>query len=159
MVDSRAKGQRAEYDIRDILRKHTGLGWERVPGSGGFNESQGLKGDVYLPTPTGKISAWTIEVKHYLDENFQSNLFRPTESMLEKWLEQTYREAKQMNSKPILIFKKTRGIWLVAVDIEHAFHILDTEFTHVNFVKGNWNVIIMRLEDWLSTQTTEDFIK
>lgn len=159
MVDSRAKGARAEYEIRDILREHTGLGWERVPGSGGFNASQGLKGDIYLPPPTGVISAWTIEVKHFQDEHFQSNIFRKTNSQIEKWLEQTYREAEQMNAKPVLMFKKTRGIWLVAVDLNDAFSIIDSDIMHVNFVKGDWNVVILNLADWLSTLDREDFIK
>ena len=159
MVDSRAKGTRAEYEIRDKLRAHTDLGWERVPGSGGFSSNQGLKGDVYLPPPTGKISAWTIEIKHYQEENFHSNLFKTTESQLEKWLAQTYREAGQMNAKPVLIFKKTRGVWLVAVDMEDAFDILDSDFTFMNFRKNDWDVIILNLDDWLSTKTTEDFIK
>ena len=85
MVDSRDKGKRAEYQIRDILREKTGLEWERVPGSGGFNQSHGLKGDIYLPASSGKISHYTIEVKHYKDDTITSNLIKDTVSTLEKW--------------------------------------------------------------------------
>ena len=31
VVDSRAKGARGEYLVRDLLREHTGLQFERVP--------------------------------------------------------------------------------------------------------------------------------
>ena len=34
MVDSRAKGARGEYLVRDMLRQHTGHQFERVPSSG-----------------------------------------------------------------------------------------------------------------------------
>ena len=34
VVDSRAKGARGEYLVRDLLREHTGLQFERVPMSG-----------------------------------------------------------------------------------------------------------------------------
>ena len=34
MVDSRAKGARGEYLVRDMLREATGLKFERVPASG-----------------------------------------------------------------------------------------------------------------------------
>ena len=93
MVDSRDKGKRAEYDVRDLLREKTGLGWERVPGSGGFGAQHGLKGDIYLPIPTGKRSVYCIEVKHYKDDTITSNLMNATVSTIEKWWEQTTREA------------------------------------------------------------------
>ena len=81
-VDSREKGKRAEYQVRDILRERTGLEWERVPGSGAFGQSHGLKGDIYLPPQTGKISKYCFEVKHYKDDNISSNLFNVGESTL-----------------------------------------------------------------------------
>lgn len=117
MADSRQKGQRAEYAVRDILRKATGLGWERVPGSGGFGSQHGLKGDIYLPNSTGVMSRYCIEVKHYADEHFNSNMLKPTKSksQMEKWLEQTERESEEMNAKPMLVFRKDRGNWFAAI--------------------------------------------
>lgn len=122
MADSRQKGQRAEYAVRDLLRKATGLQWERVPGSGGFGAQHGLKGDIYLPHSTGKMSNWCIEVKHYKDEHFNSNMLKTakTKSQMEKWLDQTEREASEMSANPMLIFKKDRGAWYVAVPTEFA---------------------------------------
>lgn len=32
VVDARAKGARTETTVRDLLKKHTGLGWEREIG-------------------------------------------------------------------------------------------------------------------------------
>ena len=41
MVDSRAKGARGEYLVRDMLRDATGLKFERVPSSGALGISKG----------------------------------------------------------------------------------------------------------------------
>ena len=46
MVDSRAKGARGEYLVRDLLREYTNLQFERVPMSGALEY---LKGDLYVP--------------------------------------------------------------------------------------------------------------
>lgn len=117
MADSRQKGQRAEYAVRDLLRKETGVQWERVPGSGGFGSQHGLKGDIYLPNSTGLMSRYCIEVKHYADEHFNSNMLKPTtsQSQMEKWIRQTERESLEMNAKPMLVFKKDRGPWFSAI--------------------------------------------
>ena len=61
MVDSRAKGARGEYLVRDMLRVHTGLKFERVPASGALEY---LKGDLYVPHAKNK---YCIEVKNYKD--------------------------------------------------------------------------------------------
>ena len=59
MVDSRAKGARGEYLVRDILREFTGYQFERVPSSGALEY---LKGDLYVPHAKNK---YCIEVKNY----------------------------------------------------------------------------------------------
>lgn len=126
-VDPRAKGSRAEYQVRDLLRKATGLVWERVPGSGGFGASHGLKGDVYLPAATGKIATFTIEIKHYKDEAFNSNIFNTTKGNIGNWWEQAAREGVEMNNKPLLVFKKDRGAWVAGmrqVDYVEIAHLL-----------------------------------
>lgn len=133
MVDSRQKGVRAEYQIRDLLKDHTKLSWERVPNSGGFGASHGLKGDVYLPQSTGYISNYTIEVKAYANEAFDSNVFKSTRSNLGSWWEQTVREAEQMKSKPLLVFKKDRGIWIGCMLLEDWSDVAD-KMTGVNII-------------------------
>lgn len=158
-IDSRQKGARAEYAVRDLLREHTKLDWDRVPGSGGFGASHGLKGDLYLPTPTGKISAFTVEVKHYKDDVLNSNLFNITESQLEKFWAQTTREAEQMGALPMLVFKKDRGRWLVALwegDLPNNFN---RSITHMNFSKGTAEFLIMNFEEFLVQTTQEYWVK
>lgn len=158
-VDSRAKGQRAEYAVRDLLREATKLDWDRVPGSGGFGASHGLKGDIYLPTPTGKISAFTIEVKHYKDDVLNSNIFNTTVSQLEKFWEQTVRESQQMNSKPMLVFKKDRGKWLVALNAEDLPLEYKIPEPNLAFNKNDMNVVVFLFESLLNTTTTEYLVK
>ena len=46
MVDSRAKGAEGEKQVKDLLRKHTGLPFERVPMSGALPF---MKGDLFVP--------------------------------------------------------------------------------------------------------------
>lgn len=138
MVDSRAKGQRAEYKVRDLLREATGLQWERVPGSGGFGSSHQLKGDIYLPNSTGKMSRYCIEVKKYKDEHFNSNILKGTasQSQLEKWLVQTEREAEEMGGLlPMLVFSKDRGVWLAAISTEDPHYKLISDVVPRSTVK------------------------
>lgn len=160
-VDSRAKGARAEHQIRKLLSEHTDLEWLRVPGSGAFSASHALKGDVYLAPSTGKMSAWTIEVKHYKDEVLHSHVFKSAKSTLDKFLDQTYREAGEMNAKPLLVFKKDMGIWLCAIDIDHVDveYLDDPAAAYMTFVKDGKHVVITPFEAWLSTMTIEDLIK
>lgn len=133
---SRDKGQRAEYAVRDLLREATGLEWERVPGSGGFGASHGLKGDIYLPVPTGHMSKWCLEVKHYAEEHFNSNILKQakTQTKFEKWLIQTEREAAEMNADPMLIFKKDRGNWYACVPVSRDLGIRISSEVHPNAI-------------------------
>lgn len=157
-IDSRSKGKRAEYDVRDLLRERTGLEWERVPGSGGFGAQHGLKGDIYLPVPTGKRSRYCIEVKHYKDDNITSTLLNKTVSTLEKWWEQTVREAGEMNARPMLVFKKDRGEWLIALpaEDENSVFLLDESFLTFRSGRMNKEIIIGKFKYWLSNVEDEE---
>jgi hypothetical protein len=106
MVDSRDKGSRAEIVVRDILREHTKLKWERVPGSGALNEKHGLKGDLYIP---GEKNLFAVEVKHYAEDHFNSSLFTGKSPQLLEWWEQAVRQGKQIDKKPLLLFKHDRS--------------------------------------------------
>ncbi|EJB4242412.1 hypothetical protein MT068_001503 [Salmonella enterica] len=158
-VDSREKGKRGEYQVRDILRERTGLEWERVPGSGAFGQSHGLKGDIYLPPQSGHISKYCFEVKWYKDDNISSNLFNVGESTLEKWWQQCAREGEQMNSKPALIFKKDRGQWLVALDSSDPMVDNLMSRTHMVLNKKDMEIVIGLFEPWLHHLSVEDLIK
>lgn len=160
MVDSRDKGKRAEYDVRDLLREKTGLAWERVPGSGGFGAQHGLKGDIYLPISTNKRSLYCIEVKHYKDDTITSTLFNPTVSTLEKWWNQTVRESQEMNAKPMLVFKKDRGEWLVAFweNDDSAAYLVDHSFVTFRPSRLNIGIIIGKFKPWLAEAELEDLV-
>lgn len=158
MADSREKGKRGEYQVRDKLTEKTGLEWARVPGSGGFGAQHGLKGDVYLPTTTGRMSKYAIEVKWYKDEQLNSTMLKDTSSQFDKWLDQTYREADQMNAKPMLIFKKDRSAWLVAIDKceTDGFMLPDPYMTY--YYHGR-EVAIMDFSEFLAAVDTEFLVK
>lgn len=161
MVDSRDKGKRGEYAVRDLLRTKTNLEWERVPGSGGFGSQHGLKGDIYLPISTGSMSKYCFEVKHYKDEQLTSNILNIGESQLEKWWSQTVREAGDMNMKPALIFKKDRGAWLIALSATDSISSLLIEDCgpYLVFGKKDYELVIGKFEPWLHHIKIEDLVK
>lgn len=106
MVDSRDKGARAETVVRDALRKATKLQWERTPGSGALNEKHGLKGDLYIPN---EKNYYCVEVKHYVDDHLTSALLTGKTPQLLEWWAQAIRQGKQVDKKPLLIFKFDRS--------------------------------------------------
>lgn len=162
MADSRDKGMRGEYQIRDTLRESTGLQWERVPGSGGYGAQHGLKGDIYLPHATGKMSKYAIEVKWYKDEQLTSNILKATTSQIERWWEQTTREAGEMNAKPMLVFKKDRGTWLACFEygdaIDNYIGFLE-QSDYIMIQKAGTVLVICDFNKWLESVNLEDLIK
>lgn len=106
MVDARQKGARGETIVRDLLRKHTGLQWERTPGSGALDEKHGLKGDLYIPN---KENMYCVEVKNYAEDHLTSQVLTGKDPQLLTWWEQTIRQGKQVSRKPLLIFKFDRS--------------------------------------------------
>jgi Holliday junction resolvase len=134
MVDSREKGARAELAIRDVMRKLTGLKFERVPGSGALNEKHGLKGDLYLPN---EKNLYAIEVKHYAEDHLTSAVLTGKNPQLLEWWKQAVRQGIQVDKKPLLIFKFDRSKLFVAFEDmpsggyrsicisldEHEFHV------------------------------------
>lgn len=162
MADSRQKGQRGEMQVRDALREATGLQWERVPGSGGYGAQHGLKGDVYLPPATGHISRYAVEVKWYKDEQLNSNILNATNSQLEKWWEQTAREAGEMSAKPMLVFKKDRGTWFACLDYDDVVdNYLDhfENVTNLLFQKNGQILAICDFKQWLAAIELKDIVK
>lgn len=160
MIDSRDKGKRAEYQVRDLLREQTGMKWERVPGSGGFNSSHGLKGDIYVPDEDIKHC---VEVKHYKEETLNSLMIKNPDNQFAKFWAQTIREAKQIDKEPILIFKKDRGIWMIASRDEEG---IVPEIIYTNEFRENKQqevtfdqVYIYLFSDWLKTKNKEFFLK
>jgi hypothetical protein len=112
-VDPRAKGARTETTVRDLLKKHTGLAWERVPGSGALDPKHLLKGDLYVP---GRTNLWCVEVKGYAEDHLTSHLLTSKTPQLVQFWEQTLRQGTQVSKKPLLIFKFNRSKIFVAFD-------------------------------------------
>ena len=113
MVDSRAKGARTESTIRDLLKKLTGLKWERVPGSGALDPKHQLKGDLYVP---GQTNLYAVEVKGYAEDLINSTLLTGKNPQLLEFWKQAVRQGHQVNKKPLLIFKFDRSKVFVAFE-------------------------------------------
>lgn len=111
MVDSKAKGARTESLVKDMLSKHTGLDWQRIPSSGALDAKHGLKGDLYVP---GKNNLYCVEVKGYADDYITSGLLTHKTPEITNWWMQTLRQAQQVDKAPLLIFKHDRSKLFVA---------------------------------------------
>jgi hypothetical protein len=150
MVDVRAKGAKAESDAKIILRKHTGLGWERTPGSGALDEKHLLKGDLYIP---GKENLYCVEVKHYEDDHITSQILTSKNPQLMQWWEQAVRQGIQVGKRPILIFKHNRSKMFIAFEDIPSAH-----YRNMFIDAMNHQFYIAVLEDWLKLEKPK-FIK
>jgi len=140
-VDSRAKGARAETIVRDLLRKLTGLQWERVPSSGALDAKHGLKGDLYVPNQN---NLYSVEVKHYEQDHLTSSVLTAKDPQLLIWWEQAVRQGKQVNKIPLLIFKHDRSkIFCAYSDIPSSNY----RFISLNIKEHCFNVAL--LEDFI----------
>ena len=143
MVDSKAKGARAEADLVKKLSQETGHNFKRIPLSGGLDASHGLKGDLYIPN---SLNIYCIEVKHYADDHLTSKVLTDKNPQLEVWWDQTLREAAQISRKPLLIYKFDRSKWFVAWNdtIPNAYHY---RYMCINF--NGKEFFTAKLDDWL----------
>jgi len=151
MVDSRAKGARAESKLKEVLTKYTKLNWQRIPASGALDEVHGLKGDVYIPNENNK---YCVEVKSYKDSAINHLLVSGVGKPLVEWIEQTIRQGIQVNKNPLLIFKHDKSKFYVCSWDEplecskYIMYVYDTE---------EMPVYITNLEEWLKKEKV-DFI-
>lgn len=141
MVDVRAKGAKAETDAKIILKKHTGLGWERVPSSGALDPKHMLKGDLYLPN---KDNLYAIEVKWYESDHLTSQLLTSKNPQLIQFWEQAVRQGIQVGKKPLLIFKHNRSKFFVAFE-----DIPSTDYRNMCIEAMDYIFYVAVLEDWL----------
>ena len=148
VVDARAKGARTETTVRDLLRKHTGLGWERVPGSGALDPKHLLKGDLYVP---GRTNLYCTEVKGYAEDHLTSHLLTSKNPQLVEFWEQSVRQGTQVSKKPLLIFKFDRSKVFVA--FEDMPCTQDYRWLYYNHEAHEFYVAL--LEDWLKWEQPE----
>lgn len=138
-VDSRAKGQRGEYQVRDLLRKYTGLQWERIPASGALSY---LKGDLYVPH---EHNNYLIEVKNYEEEALNTKVLTNKSSNLVAWWNKAVEQAALRDQKPSLFFKHTRSKIFVGV-AECPKNV--TKFMYINHLE----CYVMLAEDFLANE-------
>jgi len=142
LVDARDKGARTETKVRDVLRACTGLGWERVPGSGALDPKHGLKADLYVPNAN---NLYCVEVKGYAEDHITSALLTGKNPQLVQFWEQAVRQGKQVDKLPLLIFKFDRSKIFVA--FEDMPNSDAYRWIYFNSEFGCFYVAL--LEDWL----------
>lgn len=141
MVDSRDKGMRTEIQVRDLLRKLTGLQWERTPLSGALNAVHGLKADLYIPN---EHNIFSVEVKGYKDDHISSKILTDKTPQIEEWWIQAERQAKETGKKPLLIFKHDRGKIFCATR-----EVVDDNVPRYLYI-SYLDLIILKLEDFIN---------
>lgn len=140
MVDSRAKGARGEYAVRDMLRAATGEQFERVPMSGALAY---LKGDLYVPN---RHNRFCIEVKNYAESPLTDKIFTQEKSnKLSLWWAKLKTQAKGGNQDPLLFFKYDRS---------KVFVVMEDEPLNTNkYLYIAWlNCYIMLADEWLDKE-------
>jgi Holliday junction resolvase len=145
MVDSRAKGARGEYLVRDILREHTNEQFERVPASGALTY---LKGDLYVPH---RKNRFCIEVKNYAESPLSDKILTQEKTNnLVKWWKKLIIQAESGNQDPLLFFKYNRSKVFVCTDI------VPTNVEKYIFIP--WlGCYVLLAEDWLAEEKVEFF--
>ena len=145
MVDSRQKGARAEAAAKGLLIKHTGLDWQRTPGSGALAVAHKLKGDLYIPDCKNKFC---VEVKHYKDDHLTSKMLTDKTPQVLRWWDQAVRQANQTGREPLLLFKFDRSKWFVAFIWDYKIENYKT----LKYTYNNTNIYMAKLEEWLTNE-------
>lgn len=144
MVDSRAKGARGEYLVRDMLRAHKKLQFERIPSSGALAY---LKGDLYVPH---EKNCYCIEVKNYEKSPLSDKIFtQPKTNSLIQWWRKLKNQARDMKQEPLLFFKYNRS---------KVFVVTETAPEYTDYMRISWlECYVCLAEDWLRNEEI-DFI-
>ena len=143
MVDSRAKGARGEYLVRDMLREYTNLQFERVPASGALEY---LKGDLYVPHEKNKFC---IEVKNYAESPLTDKIFTaPRTNNLIRWWTKVLKQAAQGDQEPLLFFKYNRSpVFVVTTEVPEETQ----EYMFICFLQ----CFVLLAEEWLEKEKPE----
>ena len=142
VVDSRAKGARGEYLVRDMLREFTGYQFERVPASGALAY---LKGDLYVPH---EKNIFCIEVKSYADSPLTDKIFtaRKTNNLI-RWWKKIEVQAEGGNQEPLLFFKYNRSpVFVVTSRLPD-----NTDYMHISWL----NCYVSESLSWLENEKPE----
>ena len=143
MVDSRAKGARGEYLVRDLLRAYTNLQFERVPSSGALEY---LKGDLYVPHEKNRFC---IEVKNYESSPLSDKIFTaPRTNNLIKWWKKVKKQAEQGKQEPLLFFKYNRSPIFAVTALKPLY---TKNWMNIAFL----NCYVLLAEEWLEQEDVE----
>lgn len=140
MVDSRAKGARGEYVIRDLLRDYSKLPFERVPMSGALAY---LKGDLYVPN---RKNVYCIEVKNYEESPLTDKIFTNKASYLIKWWDKICQQALEQDLQPLLFFRYARSKPFVMT--AEVPELLD-KYIYISWLDAN----VALAEEWLTAES------
>ena len=152
-IDSKAKGRTAELKARDILRKYTGLLWERTPLSGALSANHKMKGDIYLPDSK---NTFCIEVKSYKDDHLTSKILTSKSSQFMEWWGQAERQAVECDKLPLLIFKFNRSKWFVATGELYCGYNINNMCIYRQ--ETDSNIYVYLLEEWLNMVEPSEFV-
>lgn len=143
MVDSRAKGARGEYLVRDMLREHTGYQFERVPNSGALEY---LKGDLYVPHEKNRFC---IEVKNYESSPLSDKIFtaKKTNNLIKWWIK-LLQQAAGGNQEALLFFKYNRSPVFVVTNLQPK---VTSEWMFIQFL----NCYVLLADVWLKEEKVE----
>ena len=143
MVDSRAKGARGEYLVRDVLREYTNYQFERIPASGALSY---LKGDLWVPH---KKNRFCIEVKNYADSPLNDKIFTAEKTnKLLQWWRKIKEQARAMEQEPLLFFKYNRSKIFVVTELRPKNF---EKYLHIAWL----GCYAMLAEEWLEYEKEE----
>lgn len=142
MIDSRAKGARGEYLVRDMLRVWLGHQFERVPASGALAY---LKGDIYVPHEKNRFC---IEVKSYKESPLSDKVFTALKTNnLIRWWNKLKIQAKGGGQEPLLFFKYNRS---------KVFAVTELKPENIKYMYISWlSCYVVLAEEWLEHEDIE----
>ena len=142
MVDSRAKGARGEYLVRDLLRDHTNLQFERVPMSGALEY---LKGDLYVPN---EKNFFCIEVKNYAESPLSDKILSQVKTNnLLRWWRKLVTQALGGKQRPLLFFKYNRSKIYVGTETKPEYR----SYIYISDI----NCYVCIADQWLEKEEVE----
>lgn len=143
MVNTRTKGARGEYIVRDLLRDATGHQFERIPSSGALAY---LKGDLWVPN---KSNRFCIEVKFYAESPLTDKIFTcPKTNNLINWWNKLRTQAKHMEQEPLLFFKYNRSPVFVVTELKPE---KEQDYMYISML----NNYVMQAKSWLDSEKEE----
>lgn len=147
---SKAKGNRFEYAIRDLLNKvFNTKEFARTPGSGAimgrsnFGKRAGLS-DAAKDTLSADMicPSWfpySIEAKNYADKPIYHTMIHSYDATLDGWLGEALCDAKNFDKIPLLFFNTTRKGSFVAIPELVAKHLSVGNY----LVYRDWRIVSM----------------